>query len=230
MLEVLQIVHDLRNQLTVMTLAANDIADASAAVREGRLAELQRAVGRAVLLIDALLLNERAASRGRMAGDANEVVRRTTATLSQASCDAIRVQLHLWPEPLPVNAEDGDLDRLLLNLMLNGCDAMPGGGVLTIETAIAHDRGPGASRPDGESVRISITDTGSGMTAEVKDRIFDPFFTTKKGGTGLGLRSVAVTVEQLGGEISVDSEPGRGTSVTVLLPLTGPTSTLNFPW
>jgi signal transduction histidine kinase len=57
------------------------------------------------------------------------------------------------------------------------------------------------------------------MTAAVKDRIFDPFFTTKKGGTGLGLRSVAVTVEQLDGQIAVDSEPGRGTSVTLLLPL-----------
>ena len=213
LLEILQLVHDLRNQLTVMTLAADDITDIRPDVRQSRLRELQAAVGRSVQLIDALLRSERSSSRRRLSDDANEVVRRTTSTLSQASSDAIRVQLHLWPEPLPVFADAGELDRVLLNLMLNGCDAMPKGGVLTIETGLAD-----------AAVRIVIRDTGAGMTAAVKDRIFDPFFTTKKGGTGLGLRSVAFTVEQLEGQISVDSEPGRGTAVTVLLPLAGGTS------
>jgi signal transduction histidine kinase len=223
LLEILQLVHDLRNQLTVMTLAADDITDIRPDVRQSRLRELQAAVGRSVQLIDALLRSERSSSRRRLSDDANEVVRRTTATLSQASSEAIRVQLHLWPEPLPVFADAGELDRVLLNLMLNGCDAMPKGGVLTIETGIADARSNEA-RTAGPSVRIVIRDTGSGMTAAVKDRIFDPFFTTKKGGTGLGLRSVAFTVEQLEGQISVDSEPGRGTAVTVLLPLAGGTS------
>ena len=224
LLEILQLVHDLRNQLTVMTLAADDITDIRPDVRQSRLRELQAAVGRSVQLIDALLRSERSSSRRRLSDDANEVVRRTTSTLSQASSDAIRVQLHLWPEPLPVFADAGELDRVLLNLMLNGCDAMPKGGVLTVETAIADARSPNDARTAGPFVRIVIRDTGAGMTAAVKDRIFDPFFTTKKGGTGLGLRSVAFTVEQLEGQISVDSEPGRGTAVTVLLPLAGGTS------
>src|SRR6187397_678016 len=89
LLEILQLVHDLRNQLTIMTLAADDITDVRPDVREGRLRELQGAVGRSVQLIDALLRNERTSSRRRLADDANEAVRRTTSTLSQASSDAI---------------------------------------------------------------------------------------------------------------------------------------------
>jgi signal transduction histidine kinase len=219
LLEILQLVHDLRNQLTIMTLAADDITDIRPDVRESRLRELQGAVGRSVQLIDALLRSERSSSRRRLSDDANEVVRRTTSTLSQASSEAIRVQLHLWPAPLPVFADAGELDRVLLNLMLNGCDAMPKGGVLTIETGMTDDRPANDARAAGPSVRIVIRDTGTGMTAAVQERIFDPFFTTKKGGTGLGLRSVAFTVEQLEGQISVESEPGRGTAVTLLLPL-----------
>ena len=227
-LDVLQAVHDLRNQLMVMRLATNDLLEDSPN-RAERLDQLQRSVERAAVLINALLLDEQTLMPRRAHVDANEVVRRTATTLSLSPSEAIRLQLVLWPAPLAVVAEAGDLDRILLNLVFNAFDAMPNGGVLTIETAISDVRGWANASPPDQYARLTIRDTGCGMTPEVKDRIFDPFFTTKQGGTGLGLRSVAFTVEQLHGRISVDSEPGRGTSVTVLLPLASETPILNFP-
>src|SRR3954452_17358049 len=227
-LEILQLVHDLRNQLMIMRLSATNILDGSLEGRARRLDQLQQSVERAALLINALLLNEQAVLPGRRPVDANEIVRRTAATLSHGPSDPVCVELHLWPEPLPILAEAGDLDRTLLNLVLNAFDAMPDGGVLTIETTIDHVRESSEATPSGPCARLTVTDTGCGMTAEVKDRIFDAFFTTKKGGTGLGLRSVAFTVQQLQGQISVDSEPGRGTSVSLLFPLAKEGSILNF--
>jgi two-component system cell cycle sensor histidine kinase/response regulator CckA len=206
--EIVQLVLDLRNHLTVMTLYVDAIRDGLAHCPADRLSELQRSAELAVRLIDALL------------ADLNEAVRRTAATLSHDEDNPIGVRLDLWPEPLEILAEPRALERVLLNLLLNAYDAMPSGGVVTIKTAIAH-AGPAAieeMRP-GPYARMIITDTGRGMTAEVKDRIFHGFFTTKPNGTGLGLRSVALTIRQLQGRISVESEPGRGTSVTVLLPL-----------
>jgi two-component system, cell cycle sensor histidine kinase and response regulator CckA len=178
-------------------------------------------------LVNALLLDQNALP-GRRPVDVNEVVRTTAATLSHGPSDPIRVQLGLWPEPLAVMAEVGDLERVLLNLVLNAYDAMNNGGVLTIETTTAHVGGGSSERTPTPYACLIIRDTGCGMTADVKARMFDPFFTTKKAGTGLGLRSVAVTVQQLRGRISVDSEPGRGTAMTVLLPLAPESLILDF--
>ena len=211
-----------------MTLSVNAIRDGVAHGPADRLSGLQRSAERAVRLIEALLIDERPQTSARTFADLNEVVRRTAATLSHVEDNAIRLRLDRWPEPLRVLAGPGALERVLLNLLLNAYDAMPNGGVLTIETAIAH-AGPAAienMRP-GPYARVRITDTGCGMTAEVKDRLFDAFFTTKPNGTGLGLRSVALTIRQLQGRISVESEPGRGTSVTVMLPLATETFPLN---
>jgi len=227
-LEILQLVHDLRNQLMIMRLSATNILDGDHNGRARRLDQLQQSVERAALLINALLLNEQAVLPGHRLVDANEIVRRTAATLSHGPSDPVRVELDLLPEPLPILADAGDLDRILLNLVLNAFDAMPDGGVLTIETTIDQVRESSEAAPSGPCVRLTVTDTGCGMTPEVKNRIFDAFFTTKKGGTGLGLRSVAFTVEQLQGQISVDSEPGRGTSVSLLFPLAKEGSILNF--
>ena len=229
-LAVVELVHDLRNQLLVMSLCVNAIRDSVAQGRADRLAELHRSVERAVLLINALLIDERPRASARPLADVNDVVLRTTAMLSHFQDDAIHIRLDLWAEPLRVPAEPGALERVLLNLVLNAYDAMPDGGVLTIETAVADGRRATIEGiPPGPYARLTIADTGCGMSAEVKDRIFDAFFTTKPNGTGLGLRSVAFTIQQLQGRISVDSEPGRGTSVIVMLPLATDVSVLNFP-
>jgi signal transduction histidine kinase len=227
-LEIVQLVHDLRNQLMVMMLGVNAIRGSVHGGDADRLSELQHSAERAVLLINALLTDERQPSASTLL-DVNEVVRKTAATLSHFQDEAIRLRLGLWAEPLRVAAEPGALERVVLNLVLNAHDAMPDGGVLAIETSVAHARGPTEGVPAGPYVSLTIRDTGCGMTAEVKDRIFDAFFTTKKKGTGLGLRSVAFTIQQLQGRISVDSEPGRGTSVTVMLPLAAEASVLSFP-
>jgi signal transduction histidine kinase len=218
--EIAQLVLDLRHQLTVMTLCVDAIRDGMADCPADRLSELQRSAELALRLIDALLIDGPPQALGRTLADLNEVVRRTAATLSHDEDHAIRVRLDLWPEPLGILAEPGALERVLLNLLLNACDAMPDGGVVTIKTAIAH-AGPAAIQDirSGPYARMTVTHTGGGMTAEVEDRLFNAFVTTVPNGTGLGLRSVALTIQQLQGRMSVASEPGRGTSVTVMLPL-----------
>jgi signal transduction histidine kinase len=133
----------------------------------------------------------------------------------------IDLRLRLSPVTIPVVADALELERIILNLALNACEAVPGQGVVTIETAAAFGE---SSDPDEgplrrSHARLTVSDTGGGMAPEVKARMFEPFFTTREKGTGLGLSSVARTVRQLGGTVLVDSEPGRGTFVSVILPL-----------
>jgi PAS domain S-box-containing protein len=114
-----------------------------------------------------------------------------------------------------VHADPGHIEQIIVNLAINARDAMPAGGVLVVET-----------KNGNGFVLLKVSDTGIGMTPEVKARIFEPFFTTKEGrGTGLGLATVASIVEQCRGRIMVDTEPGSGTSVRVYLPHAEPEPT-----
>ena len=137
---------------------------------------------------------------------------------------SITVETHLADELWPVEIDPGDLEDAILNLSLNARDAMPEGGTLVIETANKVldenyvERNPSAIA--GEFMTISVSDTGTGMTAEVREKLFEPFFTTKKfgKGSGLGLSMVYGFVERSGGHAKVYSAVGEGTTFRIYLP------------
>ncbi len=220
-LSVAQLLHDLRNQLTVMMGCAENLAPlVPNGEAEQQLTELRQCAERASQLSRQLLIAARPrAARRRI--DLNEAVAMVVRRLAPSVGDRVRVELHLSVGPVPVFAEVSELERILLNLSLNARDAMSGQGLLMIETAIAGDLSGSLGVGTGQRpyARLTITDTGTGLTPEAKLRMFEPFFTTKTTGTGLGLSSVAFTVRQLEGTIVVDTQPGHGTSISVILPL-----------
>jgi signal transduction histidine kinase len=113
-------------------------------------------------------------------------------------------------------ADPSQIEQVIVNLAVNARDAMPNGGVLTLATSIV----PGEEGRPGIAL-LTVADTGVGMDDAIRDRIFAPFFTTKERGqgTGLGLATVKNIVTEAGGSISLDSEPGKGTTFRVHLPL-----------
>jgi hypothetical protein len=148
-------------------------------------------------------------------GDMNKLLQRLLG-------ESVHLVLSLSGAPLYVRADPGQLQQVLMNLAINGRDAMSGSGELKIETDAINERQSralGLSKP-GSYVALRISDTGSGMTPEVQARIFEPFFTTKESnkGTGLGLSIVYSIVQQSGGEIIVSSEIGKGTTFCIFLP------------
>ena len=132
-----------------------------------------------------------------------------TVSLLQASLARRKIEVvtDVPPGLAPVVADAGRIEQVLLNLVLNARDAMPGGGTLTLQ-----------ARPAGRRVELSITDTGSGIAPSVRARLTEPFFTTKERGTGLGLAVVRRIVEEHGGRLLIASAEGRGTSFSFTLP------------
>jgi two-component system cell cycle sensor histidine kinase/response regulator CckA len=151
--------------------------------------------------------------------DLNAVVAGMAGLLSRLLGERIAVETRLAPGPVTARADHSHLEQVVMNLAVNARDAMPEGGVLRLGTEVVESGEPG--EPLGRIARLTVTDTGIGMSELVKTQIFEPFFTTKgpDKGTGLGLATVFGIVQQAGGRIAVDSAPGLGT-----------TFRLSFPW
>jgi two-component system cell cycle sensor histidine kinase/response regulator CckA len=134
--------------------------------------------------------------------------------------EKVRVDTSLPPDLWPVRCDRAQLEQVIGNLAVNAREAMPEGGTVAFATAnvTAGPRRPGV--PAGDWVQLRVTDSGRGMSSDVKDHLFEPFFTTKTGGpgTGLGLSTVYGIVRQAGGHVRVESDPGTGTVFEVLLP------------
>ncbi len=155
--------------------------------------------------------------------DLNDLVRNLDTMLRRLIGEDVQLTTAPHALPLRVKADPGQLEQVLTNLVVNARDAMPKGGRLLIATAevpalIDSTRRTGAT---GFAL-LTVTDSGCGMEAHVLKRLFEPFFTTKEvgKGTGLGLAMVYGIVQQSGGRIEVESEPGRGSTFRVYLPLT----------
>jgi len=154
----------------------------------------------------------------------NDLIAGMRPILAQSVTEQIHLNTALAPELWMIRVDPGQLENVIVNLVVNARDAMPSGGRLVLETAnavVEPGRGPEDLVP-GEYVRLTVSDTGTGMTPEVRQAIFEPFFTTKPRGegTGLGLAMVFGAVKQHGGGIEVETELGRGTSFHLYLPRT----------
>jgi len=156
--------------------------------------------------------------------DLNVIIADVRSLLSRSIGPHIDLRAELAPQLAPILADHGQIEQVLLNLAINARDAMAGGGVLTISTAGAEidedyaQLHPGVS--PGRYVELTVSDTGTGMSAAVSARIFEPFFTTKPSGqaTGLGLSTVHGIVAQAGGGMTVSSEEGAGTTLRLYFP------------
>jgi signal transduction histidine kinase/CheY-like chemotaxis protein len=153
--------------------------------------------------------------------DIAQLLNGMSGLLSQSVGPSVRVDLRIDEDARFAVSDANQLELALLNLAVNARDAMPTGGTLTITARLVED--PERRLPH---VELSVTDTGSGMTEEVRSRAIEPFYTTKPTGlgTGLGLSQVYGVVRESGGTLAIDSEPGRGTSVRLILPAGTPPS------
>ncbi len=219
------VAHDFNNTLTPILNYAVMLRDDLPPddPRRADLEEIVRAAQRARDLTRQLLAFARKQTLTLKPVDLNEVVHGICRMLEHTLRENITLQLALTPRLSAVEGDTGQIEQALLNLVLNAQDAMPDGGVLRIETAMAHATGCEPALPAGEYVRLSVQDSGVGMTEEVRARVFEPFFTTKElgRGTGLGLSTVYGIVKQHGGHIELESEPGRGSTFRVYLPAKG---------
>jgi len=161
--------------------------------------------------------------------DLNAVITGVAQMLKRVVGEDLDLNVVRAPGLWTVKADPGQIEQVLMNLVVNARDAMPTGGKLTIETAnveldSTHAANHVGLAGPGRYVRLAVTDTGSGIHPGTRDRIFEPFFTTKEEGkgTGLGLSTVFGIVRQSGGNICVSSQPGEGATFNVYLPQAGP--------
>jgi PAS domain S-box-containing protein len=219
------VAHDFNNLLTVivgcseLALEAFDRDD----TRRENVDEVLAAARHATLLTQQLLAFSRRQFIQPKPLQLNDIVQSMNSMLRRLIGGHIELSNVLRPALSLVNADQSQLEQVVLNLVINARDAMPDGGVLRVETeeeVVSKDAAAELDVNPGRFVVLSVTDTGSGMSEQTRKRLFEPFFTTKEvgKGTGLGLSTVYGIVRQSGGGIRVNSAPGLGTEFNILLP------------
>lgn len=220
------IAHDFNNMLLpiigysdmiLLRMAENDPA-----VPELR--EIKRAAERASALTRQLLAFSRKQVAKKTVFDLNENLGNMTRMLSRIIGEDIVLNMELSPSAVPMKADQGQIEQVVMNLIINARDAMPGGGSITVRTMLVDAaRYPvpliGGTASSGNYAVLTVSDTGCGISKELQERIFEPFFTTKgQEGTGLGLSVIYGIIQDHGGGVQLSSAPGKGTSFHIFLP------------
>jgi PAS domain S-box-containing protein len=228
------VAHDFNNLLTVITgnleLLEMRLTDPK---NRGLLQRAKDAADMGARLTGRLLTFARRRRYAPSRLNLNDLVLGMAELLERTLGEQISLSTTLERAPWTAVADPSEIENAILNMAINARDAMPNGGRLVIETAnaaIDTERPVQDLRlPAGDYVRLSVTDTGLGMSPEVQQKAFEPFFTTKEPGkgTGLGLSTIYGFVQQLRGGVALYSEPGRGTTVNIYLPRAGETSVLD---
>ena len=218
------IAHDFNNLL--MTIQGNTSlilfdVDASQPHYEP-LKNIEKQIERGAKLTKQLLGYARKGKYNVKAIDLNQIIEESSETFERTR-KQITVRRELDKDLYSIEADQGQIEQILYNLYVNSADAMPGGGKLNIKTSnVTHEdiRGEQYEPTPGKYVRLTVTDTGTGMEEDVQERIFDPFFTTKETGrgTGLGLASVYGITKSHEGYIEVESTKGKGSTFSIYLP------------
>jgi two-component system cell cycle sensor histidine kinase/response regulator CckA len=226
------VAHDFNNLLTVISGYTDVLLEQRLPATMPELDEIAAAAQRAAILTRQLLAFSRRQVLLPRIIDLNDVVEGLVPMLTRLIGENIELAAPLDPELTAVLADPNQIEQVLVNLVVNARDAMPHGGRLTIETGNVYlDQDYAKDHPDarvGRHAMLAITDTGIGMSQDTIARMFEPFFTTKPvgAGTGLGLSTVYGIVTQSGGNVWVSSEPGRGSSFKVYLPVSETPSTV----
>jgi len=228
------IAHDFNNMLVVITGNAELLAEALPREHDGQadLKEIKQAADRAAGLVRQLLTFSRRHHGAPRHSDLNQVLRDIFLILQRMIRDEVKLSLHLDDGLWPITIDVGQLEQVMVQLLLNARDAIPHEGQIDISTSNVVLGSEGASHglDPGEYVEIRVSDSGIGMSAETMKRLFEPFFSTKaaSGSVGLGLSVCYGIIRQYHGAITAESKPGQGSIFVIWLPRAAPVSTGNI--
>ena len=218
------VAHDFNNLLTVINgfseVLQEMIPEEDAA--RALVTDIREAGLRAASLTKQLLAFSRRQNVSRRVLDLNDAVRNSQSLLSRLVGDEVRLKFKLSPGRAAILADSGQVDQVLMNLVLNARDAIPGGGEITMSVSqhtVVGEGEPG-ELPPGDFIVLAVSDTGAGIDEATRALIFEPFFSTKEQGkgSGLGLATVYAIMQQADGRITVESEVGQGTTIRLFWP------------